>query len=105
MFSEPIFYSDTKLPDRFIFKNKRFIFQNQSIIFNFYTYKFDFKIEEVIVAKDFFVKDRTITVLKTKGRWSNVKTAENGESRQSLWSDFQSTALSSLQGVSLVLKN
>ena len=26
MFSEPIFYSDTKLTDRFIFKNKRFIF-------------------------------------------------------------------------------
>ena len=28
MFLEPIFYSDTKLFDRFIFKNKRFIFQN-----------------------------------------------------------------------------
>ena len=56
MFSEPIFYSDTKLSDRFIFKNKRLIFKNQSIIFNFYTYKFDFKIEEVIVAKDFFRK-------------------------------------------------
>lgn len=26
MFLEPIFYSDTKLFDRFIFKNKRFIF-------------------------------------------------------------------------------
>ena len=36
MFSEPIFYSDTKLPDRFIFKNKRFIFKNQtaSAIYN-----------------------------------------------------------------------
>ena len=105
MFSEPIFYSDTKLSDRFIFQNKRFIFKNQSIIFNFYIYKFDFKIEEVIFEKDFFVKDRTIIVLKMKGRWSNVKTTENGESRQSLWSDFQSTALSFLQGVSLVLKN
>lgn len=105
MFLCPIFYSDTKLSDRFIFKNKRFIFQNQSIIFNFYIYKFDFKIEEVIVAKKVFVKDRTITVLETKGRWSNVKTTENGESRQSLWSDFQSAALSFLQGVSLVLKN
>ena len=92
MFLCPIFYSDTKLPDRFIFQNKRFIFKNQSIIFNFYIYKFDFKIEEVIFEKDFFVKDRTIIVLKMKGRWSNVKTTENGESRQSLWSDFQITA-------------
>ena len=105
MFLEPIIYSDTKLSDRLIFQNKRFIFKNQSIIFNFYIYKIDFKIEEVIVAKDFFVKDRTITVLETKGRWSNVKTTENGESRQSLLSDFRSTALSFLQGVSLVLKN
>nr|DAH06398.1 MAG TPA: hypothetical protein [Caudoviricetes sp.] len=31
VFLEPIFYSDTKLFDRFIFKNKRFIFQNQNL--------------------------------------------------------------------------
>lgn len=40
------------------------------------------KSAEVIVAKkNFFAKDRTIIVLKTKGRRSNAKTTENGESR------------------------
>ena len=43
VFSEPIFYSDTKLSDRFIFQNKRFIFQNQSMNFSFFMYRIDLK--------------------------------------------------------------
>ena len=47
----PIFYSDTKLSDRFIFQNKRFIFKNRSINFSFFMYRIDLKKQQNSLMK------------------------------------------------------